>query len=108
MSTVFLALQTNEETRPIIKAILQDNPGAVVDEQPAMVKINADGRLVVRRETIEELIGRDYDLQELQVNMITMSGNLDQTDDEITCSGNPETPRRHENGHASRQEEAGP
>ena len=84
MSTVFLALPTNEETRPIIEAILQDNPSAVVDEQPAMVKINADGRLVVRRETIEELIGRDYDLQELQVNMITMSGNLDQTDDEIT------------------------
>lgn len=84
MSTVFLALQTNEETRPIIEAILQDNPSAVVDEQPAMVKINADGRLVVRRETIEELTGRDYDLQELQVNMITMSGNLDQTDDEIT------------------------
>ena len=84
MSTVFLALQTNEDTRPIIEAILQDNPNAVVDEQPAMVKINADGRLVVRRETIEELIGRDYDLQELQVNMITMSGNLDQTDDEIT------------------------
>lgn len=84
MSTVFLALQTNEETRPIIEAILQDNPGAVVDEQPAMVKINADGRLVVRRETIEEITGRAYDLQELQVNMITMSGNLDQTDDEIT------------------------
>ena len=83
MSTVFIAFQANEETRPIIEAILQDNPNAVVDEQPAMVKINADGRLVVRRETIEELIGRDYDLQELQVNMITMSGNLDQTDDEI-------------------------
>ena len=46
MSTVFLALQTNEETRPIIEAILQDNPGAVCDEQPAMVKINADGKLV--------------------------------------------------------------
>ena len=84
MSTVFLALQTNEETRPIIEAILQDNPSAVVDEQPAMVKINADGKRVVRRQTIEEITGRDYDLQELQVNMITMSGNLDQTDDEIT------------------------
>ena len=84
MSTVFLALQTNEDTRPIIEAILQDNPSAVVEEQPAMVKINADGRLVVRRETIEEITGRAYDLQELQVNMITMSGNLDQTDDEIT------------------------
>lgn len=84
MSTVFLALQTNEDTRPIIEAILQDNPGAVVDEQPAMVKINADGKLVVRRETIEEITGCAYDLQALQVNMITMSGNLDQTDDEIT------------------------
>lgn len=83
MSTVFIALQTNEETRPIIEAILQDNPTAVVDEQPAMVKINADGELIVRRETIEEITGSDYDLQSLQVNMITMSGNLDQTDDEI-------------------------
>lgn len=84
MSTVFIALQTNEETRPIIEAILQDNPKAVCDEQPAMVKINADGRLVVRRETIEEILGREYDLQELQINLITMSGNLDQTDDEMT------------------------
>ncbi|HAY11502.1 MAG TPA: monooxygenase [Thauera sp.] len=83
MSTVFLALQTNEETRPIIEAILQDNPGAVVDEQPAMVKINAERELIVRRETIEEITGNDYDLQSMQVNMITMSGNLDQTDDEI-------------------------
>lgn len=84
MSTVFLALQTNEDTRPVIEAIMQDNPHAVIDEQPAMVKINADGKLVVRRETIEEMIGRDYDLHEMQVNMITMSGNMDQTDDEIT------------------------
>ena len=83
MSTVFIALQTNEDTRQVIEAILQDNPSAVVDEQPAMVKINAEDRLVVRRETIEELIGRPYDLQEMQVHMITMSGNLDQTDDEI-------------------------
>lgn len=88
MSTVFIALQTNEDTRQIIEAILQDNPGAVVNEQPAMVKIDAEGKLVVRRETIEELIGRSYDLQELQVHMITMSGNLDQTDDEITLFWN--------------------
>ena len=88
MSTVFIALQTNEDTRQVIVAILQDNPSAVVDEQPAMVKINAEDRLVVRRETIEELIGRPYDLQEMQVHMITMSGNLDQTDDEMTLFWN--------------------
>ncbi|TVO57228.1 MmoB/DmpM family protein [Denitromonas halophila] len=88
MSTVFIALQTNEDTRPIVEAIVQDNPDAIVNEAPAMVKIDADGKLVIRRETIEELIGRSYDLQELQINLITMSGNLDQTDDEMTLYWN--------------------
>ena len=88
MSTVFIALQTNEDTRPIIEAIVQDNPAAIVNEAPAMVKIDAEGKLVIRRETVEELIGRPYDLQELQVNPITVSGNLDQTDDEMTLYWN--------------------
>ena len=50
MSTVFIALQTNEETRPIIEAIELDNPEAVVNREPAMVKINALGRLAGPRE----------------------------------------------------------
>lgn len=86
MSTVFIAFQTNEDTRPIIESILADNPHAVLDEQPAMVKINAEGRLVIKRESIEERIGRDFDLQELQVNLITLSGNLDEDDDQLTLA----------------------
>jgi phenol hydroxylase P2 protein len=86
MSTVFIAFQTNEDTRPIIESILADNPGAVADEQPAMVKINAEGTLVIRRESIEERIGRDFDLQELQINLITISGHLDEDDDTFTLS----------------------
>ena len=86
MSTVFIALQTNEETRPIIEAIQIDNPHAVVNRQPAMVKIDAPNRLVIRRETIEEQIGREYDLQELQINLITISGHLDEDDDTFTLS----------------------
>ena len=86
MSNAFIAFQRNEDTRCIVEAILQDNPLAVVNEQPAMVKIDVPGRLVIRRETIEELIGRPYDLQELQVNLITISGHLDETDDTFTLS----------------------
>ena len=69
MSTVFIALQANEETRPIIEAIEIDNPQAVVHRQPAMVKIDAQGRLVIRRATIEEQVGRDFDLQEIHINL---------------------------------------
>ena len=86
MSTVFIALQTNEETRPIVEAIVQDNPDCTVNEQPAMVKIDAEGELVIKRESIEELIGRDFDLQELQVNLITISGHLDEDDDQFKLS----------------------
>lgn len=88
MSTVFLALQANEETRPVIEAIEIDNPDAVINHEPSMVKIDAPGRLVVRRETVEEQIGRPYDLQELQVNLITLSGNLDEDDDVFTLTWN--------------------
>lgn len=86
MSKVFIALQTNEDSRPIVEAILADNPNAEADYQPAMVKVSADDTLVIKRETIEELIGRDYDLQEIQVNMITMSGYLDEDEDEFRLS----------------------
>lgn len=86
MSTVFIALQANEETRPIIEAIELDNPEAVVNREPAMVKINAQGRLVIRRETIEEQMGRDFDMQELNVNLITLSGNVDEDEDALTLS----------------------
>ncbi|MDB5699332.1 MAG: monooxygenase [Alphaproteobacteria bacterium] len=85
-STVFLVLQANDETRNIVSAIMADNPGAQLDEQPAMVRIHAKGTLRVHRETIEELMGRDYDLQELHVNMISLSGHVDETDDSLTIS----------------------
>lgn len=88
MSTVFIAFQANEETRPIIEAIEFDNPQAVVHREPAMVKIDAPGRLVVRRETVEEQLGRSFDLQEMQINLITLSGNLDEDDDTFTLTWN--------------------
>ena len=86
MSNVFLALQTNDDSRPIIEAVMADNPHAVLNEQPAMVKIDAEGKLVIRRESIEDRIGRPFNLQELHLNLISLSGNIDETDDEITLS----------------------
>ncbi len=82
-SKVFIAFQNNEEARPIIEAIVEDNPGAVCNYSPGMVKIDASDRLVVRRETVEEKLGRDFDLQEIHVNLISLGGNIDEDDDEF-------------------------
>jgi phenol hydroxylase P2 protein len=70
--SVFIAFQTNDDSRPIIEAIEADNPHAVVNAFPAMVKIDAVGRLVIRRESIE-----------VQLNLISLGGNIDETDDEF-------------------------
>jgi phenol hydroxylase P2 protein len=88
MSTVFIAFQTNEETRPIIEAILEDNPGAEVEQQPAMVRISAPDSLTINRATVEEHMGRAFDLQEMQINLITLSGFVDEDDDRFTLRWN--------------------
>lgn len=86
MSKVFMALQSNEETRAIIEAIVQDNAEAEVEQHPAMVKINCENSLVLKRETVEELIGRPFDLQEVHINLISISGHVDETEDELTLA----------------------
>lgn len=86
MSNVFIALQANEDSRPIVDAILADNPGAILNEQPAMVKIDVPGRMTIRRSSVEARVGREFDLQEIQVNLISLSGHVDETDEELTLS----------------------
>ncbi len=83
---VFIALQNNADAQPIIEASVDDNPGAVRSDTPGMVKIDCAGRLVIRRESIEERMGRDFDLQELHVNLISLGGNIDEDDDEFVLS----------------------
>lgn len=80
---VFISFQTNDDTRFLVDAIVADNADAKVSRYPAMVKIDAPGRLVIKRETVEELMGREFDLRELQLNLISISGNIDETEDEF-------------------------
>ncbi|CAG9169222.1 Phenol hydroxylase P2 protein [Cupriavidus laharis] len=86
MSQVFIAFQANEESRPVVEAIVTDNPEAVVTYPTGLVKIDAPGRLTIRRETIEEQTGRPFDLQQLHVNLVTLSGHIDEDDDQLTLS----------------------
>jgi phenol hydroxylase P2 protein len=80
---VFIALQNNEESRPIIEAIVEDNPEAIANYSPGMVKIDCNGRLTVKRVSIEEKIGREFDLQEIHINLISLSGNIEEDEDEL-------------------------
>ena len=81
MSKVYLALQDNDTSRYIVEAIEQDNPAATVHYLPAMIRIESDGELVIHAETVSEKIGQDWDIQSLQLNLITLGGNVDEDDE---------------------------
>jgi phenol/toluene 2-monooxygenase (NADH) P2/A2 len=88
MSNVFIAFQSNEESRPIVEAILADNPTAQAVYSPGLVKIDAPNKLTVKRETIEEMTGRRFNLQEMHVNLITLAGYIEEDEDQFTLSWN--------------------
>ena len=88
MSNVFIAFQHNEESRPVIDAIVADNPTAVVVHSPGVVKVDVADRLTIRRDTIESQTGRPYNLQQIHVNLVTLSGYIDEDDDQLTLSWN--------------------
>tara|TARA_R110002096_G_scaffold420735_1_gene625976 strand:- start:16638 stop:16910 length:273 start_codon:yes stop_codon:yes gene_type:complete len=85
---VSITLQNNEDARPIIEAIEQDNPDAIATFLPALVKIDCEGRLIVKQETVEELIGREWDVQELHLSIISIAGNVDEEDEYFELSWN--------------------
>lgn len=88
MSKVYIALQDNDESRYIVEAIEEDNPEATVIHMPAMIRIEMEGRLTVNRETVEEKMGRDWDVQELHINLITLGGNVEEDDDSLSLHWN--------------------
>ncbi|BBD79564.1 MmoB/DmpM family protein [Aerosticca soli] len=82
-NTVFIALQNNEEARPLVEALAADNSHAIVQHYPGMVKIDAPGRLVLRRATVESLTGGRWNPQDLHICLISLSGNIFEDEDEF-------------------------
>lgn len=86
---VSVDLQENEENRAVIEAIEADNPNVSVRHMPGVVKIEAPGRLVIKRESVEERLGREWETHEFQMAIITLAGNITEwDDDEIVLAWN--------------------
>ncbi|SDW96780.1 MmoB/DmpM family protein [Marinobacter mobilis] len=85
---VFIAFQDNDNARYLVDAIAADNPEAEVQHQPAMIRIQAEKRLVINRETMEEVLGREWDVQEMLIDVISIGGNVDEDDDHFILQWN--------------------
>ena len=81
---VFIILQDTADARPFINAFEQENSTATIDYQPGMVRIENEGRLSISREAVEEQAGREVDLQELHLTLVSLAGNVDEDDDSFS------------------------
>lgn len=83
MSKVYIVLQDNDESRYIVEAIEEANEDCTVIHMPAMIRVEREHKLLVVREVVEEKMGREWDIQELQLNLITLGGNVDEDDEQF-------------------------
>jgi toluene monooxygenase system protein D len=62
-----------------------DNPDKEikVDDKLAYVRIGAEDELILRKETIEECLGRPFRMQELEINLSSFSGLIDMDSDRV-------------------------
>jgi phenol hydroxylase P2 protein len=82
-SIALLCLQATEDGRAIAEAIRQDNEGVVITNKPAMIQIERAKEIVVKASTVSEALGRAWNPEELQLVLISIAGQIDETDDEF-------------------------
>ncbi|TGD86039.1 monooxygenase [Mycolicibacterium sp. CH28] len=79
--------ESGEDVRRMVSAIEKDNPGMRVTHLPGLIKVNAPGKLVIKRESIEDELGREWETHEFQLSIVSYYGNIsDYDDDEIVIS----------------------
>ncbi len=75
-------LQDSEDTRALVDAIEEDNPDVTLRRMPGLVKLQTPGSLVIRRETVEQRLGRPWETHEFQLSIVSYVGNIDVWDDD--------------------------
>jgi toluene monooxygenase system protein D len=92
-SSVTDKLLSNNKVGPIVRAgevadavaeaAVIDNPDkdVLVEANGAYSRIYCDGELIITRETLEEELGRDFRMNELEINLASFAGRIEITDD---------------------------
>ena len=79
---VAIDLQESEENRALIEAIKDDNPELTLRHLPGLVKLQAAGRIVINRESVENRLGREWETGEFQLAIVSYTGNFSEWDDD--------------------------
>ena len=70
---------TGEIADAAIEALDEDNPGKEfnIQDHEAYIRVETDDDCIIRRETMEKILGRPFIMQELEMVLSTFAGRID-------------------------------
>ncbi|MEY2909923.1 MAG: hypothetical protein RLZZ602_2446 [Pseudomonadota bacterium] len=76
-------VRSGDVAKAMAEAAVVDNPDkqVTVEANGAYTRIYTDGELIITRSTMEEELGRDFRMTELEVNLASFAGRIDVSDD---------------------------
>lgn len=76
-------LRGGEMAAAAVEAIEMDNPNkeVVIADHSTYVRVEAEGGLIIRKKTMEVVLGRPFQMQELEVNLTGFSGQIETHED---------------------------
>ena len=69
-------------TNALIAAIEEDNEGVIVEDFSVYKKVKVPGKLVLKRETVEEHLGADFEMDQVHIVMSSCFGFITDWDEE--------------------------
>ncbi len=78
-------MRAGELADAVVEAAREDNPGKEirVDDKRAYLRIDTDGELILRRETIERALGRPFKMPDLEVELSSFAGRIETLPNQI-------------------------
>lgn len=84
-NTVGPILRQGELARAVVEAAKVDNPDReiTVDDKVAYIRVQANDQMILRRATIEEMLGRPFAMRDLEVDLSSFAGRIETTPDYV-------------------------
>ena len=77
-------MQSGDVANAVVAAAEEDNPGREIhlEDRGAYIRIDVENECVIRRQTVEDMIGRPFKMYELEAFMSAFNGQIE-TDTEF-------------------------
>ncbi len=74
-------VRSGEVAQAVAEAVEIDNPDKeiFIDDKVAYVRIAVENECILRKDTMEEVLGREFEMRELEINLSSFAGRIETT-----------------------------